>query len=425
MTAERKDRATTSLLRSLGRTSATLVTASMIIGSGIFVAVGESTAKAGSGLPMAMILGGLVALAIGISAAQLGVKYPEEGGAFVWAREFGYPTAGFIAGCAYLGSRVVTVTVIALAFATYSAQAVPGLPIHIVAPAEILAVTALNVFGIQQAATALIGLLIAKVVLLAVFVTFASPEVQATNLQPVLGSGVVGVLAGAAIFFWSWDGFMRTAIIASEIDNPRQTIPFAIVVGILIAAVVFLAVGTATLGVLGAQKASGDEVPLFTAAAKAIGKWGSWVVLSAAWVTTLSENAGDLLSASRVALAMGKVHQLPAWFGAVHPRFRTPHRALVAFGLLCAVVALLFNLRPLLSLGSLFILVWYVITQFSALKLHKQNRFASPSFTWLGLVGCLALFVSLPLRALLIGSSALAMLTGIRWLLIRYKVARQ
>ncbi len=62
MIAERKDRATTSLLRSLGRTSATLVTASMITGSGIFVAVGESTAKAGSGLPLAMILSGLVAL---------------------------------------------------------------------------------------------------------------------------------------------------------------------------------------------------------------------------------------------------------------------------------------------------------------------------------------------------------------------------
>jgi len=77
------------------------MTAAMIIGTGIFGAIGSATAKAGSGILIAMTIGGLIALATGISAAQLGVNYPKEGGAFTWAREFNHKTVGFIAGCAY------------------------------------------------------------------------------------------------------------------------------------------------------------------------------------------------------------------------------------------------------------------------------------------------------------------------------------
>jgi basic amino acid/polyamine antiporter, APA family len=92
------------------------MTAAMIIGTGIFGAIGSATAKAGSGILIAMTMGGLIALATGISAAQLGVNYPKEGGAFTWAREFNHKTVGFIAGCAYLGKGIFSLSVISLAF---------------------------------------------------------------------------------------------------------------------------------------------------------------------------------------------------------------------------------------------------------------------------------------------------------------------
>src|SRR5213078_2682012 len=94
--------------RVLGRTTAMLLTAAMIIGTGLFAALGETAEKAGSGLLLAIFLSGLVALATGLSAASCGVNYPEEGGGFNWSRKFGYPTLGFIAGCAYLGKGIVS-----------------------------------------------------------------------------------------------------------------------------------------------------------------------------------------------------------------------------------------------------------------------------------------------------------------------------
>src|SRR6058998_2931382 len=233
-----------------------LLTAAMVVGTGLFAALGATAEKAGSGLLLAMIFSGLVALATGLSAASVGIQFPEEGGGFTWSRKFGYPTVGFVAGCAYLGKGIVSTVVIALAFATYTAQMFEGLPtygMHVVASAAVLLVTAVNLLGIELNAKALIATLLVQLALLGIFVGFAIPEVQAASLTPVLGPGILDVLAGAALFFWSWDGFMRMAIMASEIKDPRRTIPFAVGGGIAFAAVVFLAVAAVALGVLGAE----------------------------------------------------------------------------------------------------------------------------------------------------------------------------
>src|SRR5438876_12089848 len=222
------------LRRALGRTSATFLTAAMIIGTGLFAALGATAERAGSGLLLAMIFSGLVALATGLSAASVGIQFPEEGGGFTWSRKFGYPTLGFVAGCAYLGKGIVSTVVIALAFATYTAQMADGLPfygMHAVASAAVLLVTAVNFLGIELNAKVLIVTLFVELALLGVFVGFAIPGSQAAHLMPLLGPGVLDVLAGAAIFFWSCDGFMRMAIIASEVKEPRRTIPFAVIGG--------------------------------------------------------------------------------------------------------------------------------------------------------------------------------------------------
>src|SRR5438874_13604212 len=147
------------LRRTLGRTTAMLLTAAMIIGTGLFAALGEAAEKAGSGLLLAIGLSGLVALATGLSAASVGINFPEEGGGFTWSRKFGHPTLGFVAGCAYLGKGIVSTVVIALAFATYTARIAHTLPpyaMHIVAAVAVLAVSVVNLRGIELNAKALI-----------------------------------------------------------------------------------------------------------------------------------------------------------------------------------------------------------------------------------------------------------------------------
>ena len=416
-----------SLRRALGRTTAMLLTAAMIIGTGLFAALGETAEKAGSGLPLAIILGGLVILATGLSAASVGINFPEEGGGFTWSRKFGYPTLGFIAGCAYLGKGIVSTVVISLAFAIYTAAMFEGLPpdaMHVLASAAILLLTSVNYFGIALNARLLVILLFVQLALLGVFVGFAVPAIKLEHLTPVMGTGVFGVLAGTAIFFWSWDGFMRMAIMASEVKNPQRSIPFAVIGGIVFSAVVFLIVAVAAQGVLGAAgMSSGNaptDTPLLTVGAMTIGRWGMWLVLATAWLDTLTEAHGDMLTATRVALAMGKAHELPAWLGAVHPRFRSPHHAVIALGLVCAALALFVNLRPVLEVANVFTLVWYIIVIFDSLKLPSEKRLVWPVVSWLALAGCLTLFVSLPVWAITTGIATLAAVTGVRWVILRF-----
>src|SRR5947209_19666569 len=126
-TGQKEAQSGSSLRRVLGPTTAMLLTAAMIIGTGLFAALGATAEKAGSGLLLAILLSGLVALATGLSAASVGINFPEEGGAFTWSRKFHFNTVGFVAGCAYLGKGIVSTVVISLAFAMYTAQMVEGL----------------------------------------------------------------------------------------------------------------------------------------------------------------------------------------------------------------------------------------------------------------------------------------------------------
>jgi APA family basic amino acid/polyamine antiporter len=413
-----------SLRRSLGRTTLTLITAAMIIDTGIFAALGMAMQKAGTGILLAILIGGLVALATGLSAAQLGVRFPKEGGAFTWAREYGHESVAFVAGCSYLGKGTFSVSVVALAFATYLARALPALPIHIVAAVAVLLVTALNYRGIEPTSRVLIAVLVVDVGLLAVFAMFASPSVKPANLTPVWGNGLTGVMGGAAAFFFTWDGFIRPAIMAGEVQDPKRSIPFAVVVGLSSAAIVFLGVAAVTLGVLGPKGSSADDLPILAAAMKAIGRWGAWCVLIAAWTAALGELTGDLLSASRVGLAMGEARELPGWLGAVHPRFHIPNHTVLVIGSTCAVVSLLFDLRKVIPLTNVFTLIWYSVTNLCALRLRKSERFASPIVSWFGLAGCIALFAWQPPWALATGITVLFLLAGTRAIRGRFHPAR-
>ena len=321
MTSKTVDSRQVSLARRLGTLTATLLTAGMIIGTGIFGAIGSAASRAGSGILLAMVLGGLVALFTGISAAQLGVNYPVEGGAFTWARQFNHKRLGFVAGTAYLGKGIFSLSVISLAFAEYTSQLISGIPAPLLAAGAIIAILVVNMFGVHLTSKIVIALLLVNVSLFAVYVGLTVESVNLSHYaNPIGENGLVGLLGGAAIFFWTWDGFMRTAIMAGEIKEPRRTIPIAVIGGIALAAIVFLVVGAVTLGVLGPVSMGADNVPLYRAALSTAGALGGIVVLLTAWTASITELVGDMLAASRVAYTMGEAGEFPRWLGAVHAK---------------------------------------------------------------------------------------------------------
>ncbi len=396
-----------------------LVTAAMIVGTGLFASLGAATAEAGSGILVAMLIGGAIALLTGISAAEVGINYPQEGGAFIWTRRFGFPTISFVAGVSYLFDGIVGLSVLALGFATYAAQLFPGLPVPLTASAAFVAVAAVNFLGISPTSKILIGVFGVNLFLLSLYVGFAAPSMHREHLTPVLGPGLGGVLRGAAIFFWTWDGFQRTAIMADAIKEPRTTIPLAVVGGITIAAAVYLIVAGTTLGVLGAGAMGRTDTPIFRSAVTAIGAWAGWMILMSSTMTAFSEMLGDLLSTSKVGHAMGKAGELPRWLDAVHRRFGSPHHALAVLTIIGLALVNFFPMRMLMPAASACTLVWYAATNFAALELRPAQRFAWAGVSWLGIAACVGLFFSLPRWSIAGTVGSLALLAGIRRLLKR------
>ena len=184
--------------RQVGKTTALLLTAALIVGTGLFNSLGAATAEAGSGILVAMLIGGLIALLTGISAAQVGVNYPDEGGAFIWLRRFGYPALSFVAGCSYLFKGILGAGVLALGFANYSAQIFPGLPIALTASVALIVVAAVNILGIAPTSKILIGIFFINLIPLGLYVAFAVPHVEGGDGQ--LADIDVGELHGRGPF---------------------------------------------------------------------------------------------------------------------------------------------------------------------------------------------------------------------------------
>ena len=116
---------------------------------------------------------------------------------------------------------------------------------------------------------------------------------------------------------------------------------------------------------------------------------------------------------------MSQAHELPHWLAALHKRFQSPHRVLVLLAVVGVALVIFVPLRQLLPVASACTLVWYAATNFAALKLERQQRFAWPVVSWLGIAACVGIFFSLPLWSIAATAGMLGLLTGVRWLLLR------
>jgi len=116
------------LKRSLGLIDATAIGLGAIIGAGVFVAIAPAVGVAGSLALVSMIVAGLVALFNSLSSAQLAAAYPESGGTYVYGRELVSDWLGFTAGWVFVVAAISADSAIALTFAAYLGNIVPGCP---------------------------------------------------------------------------------------------------------------------------------------------------------------------------------------------------------------------------------------------------------------------------------------------------------
>ena len=374
------------LRRRLGVPDATVVGLGAMLGAGVFASFAPAARSAGGWLPLALAVAGFVAYCNATSSARLAALYPKSGGTYVYGRERLGPFWGYLAGWTFVVGKIASCAAMALTFAAYAA---PGYE-RPAAVTAVLALTALNYFGVQRSvlATRVIVALTLTVLAAVVVAAFFRPHVAHLGLGGDLRP--FGVLQAAGLLFFAFAGYARIATLGEEVRDPARTIPRAVAIALTVVLIVYAAVALAVLAVLGPDRLAAATAPLALVGPP-------WLVRIGAAVAALGSLLALILGVSRTGFAMARDGHFPRALAAVHPRHGVPHRAELAAGLIVAVLAATTDLRGAIGFSSFGVLVYYAVANASALTLGRR---AIPA---LGLVGCLVLAATLPWPAVVAG----------------------
>jgi APA family basic amino acid/polyamine antiporter len=402
------------LRRRLGLVDAVVIGLGSMVGAGIFAALSPAAAAAGSGLLPGLAVAAVVAYCNATSSARLAARYPASGGAYVYGRERLGAFWGHLAGWGFVVGKTASCAAMAL---TVGAYAWPR-HAHAVAVVAVVALTAVNYVGVQRSAwlTRAIVAVVLAVLVAVVAACVTSPDADPARLDVGADATAGGVLQAAGLLFFAFAGYARIATLGEEIRDPARTIPRAIGVALAIALTAYVLVAVAVLTVLG-DRLAGTAAPL--ADAVRVAGWAPLVpvVRIGAAVAALGALLALVLGVSRTALAMARDRHLPQALAAVHPRFGVPHRAQLAVGTVVAVVAATADVRAAIGFSSFAVLGYYAVANASAWTLTAAEGRPPRVVPAVGLAGCLALAVALPLSSVIAGTGVLtagALLYGSR-----------
>jgi APA family basic amino acid/polyamine antiporter len=409
MTAETA--APSRLARRLDTFDAVVIGLGSMIGAGVFAAFGPAARAAGNGLLVGLGIAGFVAYCNATSSAQLAALYPESGGTYVYGRKRLGVFWGFLAGWGFVIGKLASCAAMAMTFGSY---AYPPLA-RPLAIGAVVALTAVNYWGVQK--TVALTKLIVVVVLSALGVVIAAVwlggAAEPARLGSLTGASAYGILQSAGFLFFAFAGYARLATLGEEVIDPKRTIVRAIPIALGITLVVYAAVACSALAGAGAAELAGSRDPLAKAVEAGRLSWLSPAVRVGATIASLGVLLSLIVGVSRTAFAMASNRDLPHGLAAVHPRFRVPHRAELVVGAIVAAVAAVADIRAAIGFSSFAVLTYYAIANAAAWTLGEHERRWPRALAGFGILGCLALALTLPLPSVLGGAGVLALGAGV------------
>ena len=352
------------------------------VGVAVFSIVAPATALAGPGMLIAVGLAALPMAVIALTYAFMGSALPASGASYEWPRRFLHPFIGFLVAWMRIAGSVGAILVMSLILVRYVSSLTP-LPTKPAMAGAFLLVFLANYRGIGIAArlqTLLMGALVALFVL---FTAWGLPSVDSANFRPVLPHGWHGVLAAVPLLIGLFFGLEAATEAGEEVANARTAIPLGIVLSIGSAILLYLCVSAVAIGVAGPAALGASQTPVLDAAAVFMGGLAKPVMITAAIVAIGKSLNALFIIYSRNLYAMGRSGVLPAALGKVHPRFGTPHIALItALATCCLALLLPMTVTALFLAVNIPTLFKYAATCLSAARvaarhpeIHQAARF--------------------------------------------------
>ena len=417
------------LVRAIGRWSLVALAVNTIVGSGIFGLPAVIAATVGSASPWAVLSGGLVMAVIVSCYAEVASQFTGSGGSYLYVRYTFGRLAGIQVGWLNLLTRFTAYAAAVNLFVQYLGQFIPEVaqpvPRLIVITFLVGALVVVNYRGVSG------GTLVSNVAAVAKLIPLALIGVLGVGYlfthQPIVATaaqaGADGWFKAMLLLFFAYGGYEAILIASGEAKDPRKDAPFALFVGLLVVTLIYTLIQFVVVGVL--PDAAHSERPLADVAGTLIGPAGAGLVAVAALISVCGFLSAHMLTGSRSIFSLAELGDFPRGFAVVHPRFRTPHAAIVTFGSLIWLFAAFGSFSWNVTLSAVGRLVYYALVCAAVPVLRRRQpgaaRFRVPGgmlLPALGVLICGSLLTHADFSKsmILLGTITIALLN---WLLVR------
>lgn len=386
------------LKRVIGVPGLTLGIVNGTIGAGIFALPAIVSIELGAFGVYGYVFCSIMLAAILLCYAEVGTRITTSGGSYAYVEAaFGH-FQGYIINWLYffgfgiLGSAALINIIadsLAILFPAFSNPFVRGAFFCVLIGFMIL----INVRGAKQGIGFVKLITIVKLLPLFAIIIFGFSHVEAGNLHWEHLPSLKTFGDATLILFFAFAGFETTLGASGELKNPRRTVPLAILFGGLLVLIVYMLLQTVVQGVLGAEITEFKDAPLAAVAEKIIGPAGATILLLTAAISCFGSVSADILATPRLLFAGANDGLFPKFLGKVHPKFATPHLAVITYAVLIFVFSISGGFKQLAILASAAILLVYLAVILSTIKLRSikqdigEKAFKAPGGLIVPLIG--------------------------------------
>ncbi|MES1218697.1 MAG: amino acid permease [Bacteroidota bacterium] len=349
------------------------------IGSGLFALPAIVGIQLGAFGIFCYLFCGFMMAAIMLCYAEAGSRITSSGGSYAYIEAAFGPFAGFIANWLYtfgwgiLGSAAVInvlVDSLSILFPVLSNPFIRALIYFIL----LASIALINIRGAKEGARFVQVLTVVKLLPLFLLIIIGVGHIHTANLRwehlpPVKTFGDT-----ALVLIFAFAGFEISLNGGGELKNPKRTVPLGIFLGGMISLIVYLLIQTVTRGVLGDQIVAFKDAPLAGVAENILGSSGRIIMVLAAAFACFGILSGDILSTPRLLFAGANDGLFPKFLGKVHPKFATPHVAVIIYTSLIFIFSVSGGFKQLAILASAAILLVYLAVILSTIKLRRRKQ---------------------------------------------------
>jgi len=427
------------LRREVGILGATMMGLGAMVGTGIFVSIGNAAGSAGPAMILATAMAAMIAGFNGLSSAQLAAAYPVSGGTYEYGYRLLHPSLGFTAGWMFVCAKSASAATAALGFAGYVLNVFgqdDSIWRILLALLAVSVFTAVVSFGIRRSSHVNNVVVFVTLLALLIFIVVGMPtavrrgtENMTPFFQPSSSESrrIAGFLEAAALMFVAYTGYGRIATLGEEIRDPQKNIPIAIITTLIISMTLYVLVSFVAVATIGsdqlARATQQQGAPLEVVAQHFHVPALRIVVTIGAITSMLGVLLNLILGISRVVLAMGRRRDLPSVFARLNTGETTPYAAVFGVGVVIAILVFTGNVKTTWSFSAFTVLIYYAITNLSAIQLPENQRLYYRFIPWLGLFSCLFLAFWVERSIWIIGLGLIAL--GLVWWFIANRLNRR